>query len=116
MKKKISVVVPMYNEKEVVDECYKKLTSILKSMKEYDYEIVCIDDGSNDSTLEKLEFYSKNDNNLKVLSFTRNFGHQAAVSAGLKYISGDAIIIIDADLQDPPELIKDMVKYWEERK
>jgi dolichol-phosphate mannosyltransferase len=112
--KKVSVVVPMYYEEDIVDVCYKELTKVLKGIKGYDYEIICINDGSQDKTLELLEAIAKKDKKLKVLSFSRNFGHQAAVSAGLKVITGDAIVIIDADLQDPPSLIPDMLKLWEE--
>ena len=113
MKKKISLVVPMYYEEKVVQECYKRLTEVLSKIERYDYEIIFINDGSKDKTLELLEEIAKKDFNVKILSFARNFGHQAAVTAGLKYVSGDAIVIIDADLQDPPELIPDMLKYWE---
>ncbi len=112
--KKVSVVVPMYYEEDIVDVCYKELTKVLKGIKGYDYEIICINDGSQDKTLELLEAIAKKDKKLKVLSFSRNFGHQAAVSAGLKVVTGDAIVIIDADLQDPPSLIPDMLKLWEE--
>ena len=114
MKKKISLVVPMYYEEKVVQECYKRLTEVLSKIEKYDYEIIFINDGSKDKTLELLEEIAKKDFNVKILSFTRNFGHQAAVTAGLKYVSGDAIVIMDADLQDPPELIPDMLKYWEQ--
>ena len=114
MKKKISLVVPMYYEEKVVQECYKRLTEVLSKIEKYDYEIIFINDGSKDKTLEILEEIAKKDFKVKILSFTRNFGHQAAVTAGLKYVSGDAIVIIDADLQDPPELIPDMLKYWEQ--
>lgn len=112
--KKISLVVPMYYEEKVVKECYKRLTEVLNGIENYDYEIIFINDGSKDRTLELLEEISEKDNKVKIISFSRNFGHQAAVTAGLKYVSGDAIVIIDADLQDPPELIPDMLKYWEE--
>ena len=112
--KKISVIVPMYYEEKVAEECYNRLTNVLKNIKDYEYEIIVINDGSKDKTLEILEKLAQNDENLKVISFTRNFGHQAAVTAGLKYVTGDAIVIIDADMQDPPELIPEMLKLWEE--
>lgn len=112
--KKISLVVPMYCEEKVVNECYKRLTDVLYKIENYEYEIIFINDGSEDKTLELLEEIAKNDKNVKILSFARNFGHQCAVTAGLKYVSGDAIIIIDADLQDPPELIPEILKLWEE--
>lgn len=112
--KKISLVVPMYYEEKVVNECYNRLIKVLQGLDDYEYEIIFIDDGSKDKTLELLEQIAKNDCNVKILSFTRNFGHQAAVTAGLKHISGDVIVIIDADLQDPPEVIPEMLKLWEE--
>ena len=112
--KKISIVVPMYYEEKVVKECYKRLSEILKKLVNYDYEIICINDGSKDKTLELLEEIADVDKKVKIISFTRNFGHQCAVTAGLKHVSGDAIVIIDADLQDPPELIPDMIKLWED--
>ena len=111
--KKISIVIPMYYEEQVAKECYKRVTNVLKSIENYDYEIIFINDGSKDKTLDILEKLAQNDGKVKVISFSRNFGHQAAVTAGLKYVSGDAVIIMDADLQDPPELIPDMLKYWE---
>lgn len=111
--KKISLVIPMYYEEQVAEECYRRTRNVLKSIEEYDYEIIFINDGSKDKTLEILETIAKEDNKVKVISFSRNFGHQSAVTAGLKYATGDVIIIMDADLQDPPELIPDMLKYWE---
>ena len=112
--KKISVVIPMYYEEEVAQECYNKMTKVLENIKDYDYEIICINDGSKDKTFPILEKIAENDKRVKVISFSRNFGHQCAVTAGLKYVTGDAIVIIDADLQDPPELIPDMLKLWED--
>lgn len=111
--KKISVVIPMYYEEEVVQECYKRITKVLKEIEHYDYELICVNDGSKDKTLTILEEIAKIDNKLKIISFSRNFGHQPAVTAGLKYVTGDCAVIIDADLQDPPELIPDMIKLWE---
>lgn len=111
--KKISVIIPMYYEEEVAEECYKRMTFVLQNIENYDYEIICINDGSKDKTLTILENLAIRDKRLKVLSFSRNFGHQCAVTAGLKYVTGDAIVIIDADLQDPPELIPEMLKLWE---
>ena len=110
--KKISLVIPMYYEEQVAEECYKRVSKVLQDLKEYNYEIIFVNDGSKDNTLGILEKLAKTDDNVKIISFSRNFGHQAAVTAGLKYVSGDAIIIMDADLQDPPELIPDMIEYW----
>ena len=112
--KKISVVIPMYFEEEVANECYNRMSKVLNEMKDYDSEIIFVNDGSTDKTLEILEEIAAKDKTVKVISFARNFGHQCAVTAGLKYVTGDVVCIIDADLQDPPELIKDMVKKWEE--
>lgn len=112
--KKLSIVVPMYYEEKIVDECYRRLTEVLQGMTDYDYEIVFVNDGSKDKTLELLVEISQNDERVKIISFSRNFGHQAAVTAGLQYVTGDAIVIIDSDLQDPPEVIPEMVKLWED--
>lgn len=112
--KKISLVIPMYYEEEVVEECYKRVKNVLESLEKYDYEVVFINDGSKDKTLEILEEIALYDKKVKVISFSRNFGHQAAVTAGLKETTGDAVIIIDADLQDPPEVIPNMIELWEE--
>ena len=114
MNKKISIVVPMYFEEKVVEECYNRLTNILNKIKKYDYEIIAVNDGSTDNTLGILKRLAEKDKKLKIISFSRNFGHQAAVTAGLKNVTGDAIVIIDADLQDPPELIEEMIKLWED--
>ena len=111
--KKISVIIPMYYVEEVAEECYKRMTFVLQNIENYDYEIICINDGSKDKTLTILENLAIKDKRLKVLSFSRNFGHQCAVTAGLKFVTGDVIVIIDADLQDPPELIPEMLKLWE---
>ena len=112
--KKISVIIPMYYEEEVANECYKRMTDVLSKIQNYDYEIICVNDGSKDKTLPILEEIASKDKKLKVISFARNFGHQCAVTAGLKYVTGDCAVIIDADLQDPPELIPEMLKLWEE--
>lgn len=113
--KKVSVVIPMYYEQEVAEVCYKRVKKVLDELKEkYEHEIIFINDGSKDKTLDILQDIAKVDKNVKIISFSRNFGHQAAVTAGLKYVTGDAIIIIDADLQDPPELIPDMIEKWEQ--
>lgn len=114
MEKKVSVVIPMYYEEKVVQECYKRVKENLVKIENYENEIIFINDGSRDKTLEILENIAKQDSNVKIISFSRNFGHQAAVTAGLQYVTGDAIVIIDADLQDPPELIPEMIKLWED--
>ena len=112
--KKISVVIPMYYEEEMVNTCYKELKMVLSKLKNYDYEMIFVNDGSLDKTLPLLTKIAKSDKDVKIISLSRNFGHQAAVSAGLKYVTGDVILIIDADLQDPPKVIPDMLKLWED--
>jgi len=108
---KVSVVVPMYYEEEVAEECDRRLNATLK---EYDYEIIYVNDGSRDETLPILKGIAEKNKNVRLISFSRNFGHQAAVTAGVQNSEGDCIVIIDADLQDPPELIPDMIKLWQE--
>lgn len=112
--KKISVIIPVYNEEEVLELSYKKIKDTLEKIIEYNYEIIFVNDGSKDRTLEMLEYISQKNENIKVISFSRNFGHQAAVTAGIKHSTGDAVVIIDADLQDPPEVIPEMIKLWED--
>lgn len=113
-KKKVTLVIPMYYEEKVVEECYKRVKNNLEKLINYEHEIIFVNDGSKDKTLDLLEKIAENDKCVKIVSFSRNFGHQAAVTAGLQYVTGDAIVIMDADLQDPPELIPDMLKLWEE--
>lgn len=112
----ISVIVPCYNEEEVVDETYNRIKSVLESNNYKNYELLFIDDGSKDKTLEILKNISQNDKNTKIISFSRNFGHQAAVTSGIKNCTGDIALIIDADLQDPPEIFPDMIKKYLEEK
>lgn len=112
--KKVSVVIPMYYEEEVAKECYNRTKNVLNSLENYEHEIIFVNDGSKDRTLPILKEIASKDENVKVVSFSRNFGHQAAVTAGLKFVTGDCILIIDSDMQDPPELLVDMLKLWEE--
>jgi dolichol-phosphate mannosyltransferase len=107
----ISVVVPLFNEEANVQEMYQRCSTTLAQSTQ-GYEIIFVDDGSSDGTLKELEQIAATDHNVKVLSFSRNFGHQLAVTAGLDHASGDAVVIIDGDLQDPPELILDMIEQW----
>ena len=111
MSLKLSILVPMYNEEEVVDHFFGEIIPILESLS-MNWEIVCINDGSHDHTLELLWDWNKRNDRIKVINFSRNFGKESAMTAGLDYVTGDAVIPIDADLQDPPELIPKMVKLW----
>jgi len=113
MKPVYSVVVPVYNEEEVVSVSYKRLTDVMESMQE-DYEIIFINDGSRDNTAQIIANIIQEDKNVRLLNFSRNFGHMPAITAGMQYAKGDAIIIIDADLQDPPEVLPDMAALWKE--
>ena len=111
MKPVFSIVVPCYNEEEVIMESYRRITAVMLSMGE-PYELVFVNDGSKDATPALLNQLSDEDSSVRVLHFARNAGHQIAVSAGLDYAAGSAVVIIDADLQDPPELIPEMAKLW----
>ncbi len=106
----LSLIIPCYNEQEVIGQTYIRVKKVLTSNQFKEHEILFINDGSGDRTLEILEKIAGKDKNVKVISFSRNFGHQAAVSAGIHHVNGDAAVIIDGDLQDPPELIPDMVE------
>lgn len=107
----ISIIIPCFNEEEVIVNTFNKLQEILSSVN-WGAELIFVNDGSSDATLNLLKEFSGKDTNVKILSFARNFGHQSAVSAGLKHAKGDAAIIIDADLQDPPKLMDRMVEMW----
>ena len=113
-KKLITILVPAYNEQEVLDMLYERLKKIMDDNPKYDFEILLVNDGSSDNTLSMMQELRKKDNRVCYLSLSRNFGKETAMIAGLDYCKGDAVIIIDADLQDPPELIPEMIKYWEE--
>lgn len=108
----ISVVVPCYNEELVIKETISRLQKFAESERDYEFELLFVDDGSRDQTLEILHAEAKNDATIRVVSFTRNFGHQVAVSAGIDIALGSAIVIIDADLQDPVEVISEMLSAW----
>jgi glycosyltransferase involved in cell wall biosynthesis len=110
----LSIIVSMYNEEESLSLFFKTIKKTLSKLKKYTYEIICVDDGSVDKTYSLLEQYAKDDGCIKVIKFSRNFGKEYGVMAGLKFCSGRAAIPMDVDLQDPPELILDFVKKWEE--
>ncbi len=113
-KKLVSIVVPMYNEEAMVPHFLKKIAEIISENKDYMFEVVAVNDGSRDKTLELLYDFQKTYRFLKVVNLSRNFGHEAAVAAGLSVAKGVAIIPIDADLQDPPELIAPMLEMFEQ--
>lgn len=109
----LSIVVPSYNEEKNIDYLYNRLHDILITITDK-YEIIFVNDGSKDNTLDKMKNLCSKDSRVKLIDFSRNFGHEMANTAGLNYASGNAVVIMDADLQDPPELIKDMYyKYLE---
>lgn len=110
---KLSIIVPMYNEEAAIDEFFKALIPEVACVTS-DYEIICINDGSTDGTLEKLLAHNAENSRTKVINLSRNFGKEKALTAGLDYCTGDAVIPIDADLQDPPELIAQLVAKWQE--
>ena len=110
---KISVIVPCFNEEEVLPKLFERLGAAAGTWNA-DFEILCVDDGSRDRTWELLKAQNRKDPRWHCLSFARNFGHQAAVSAGLHYAAGDAAVIMDADLQDPPEEIAQLLAKWRE--
>ncbi|OMF31795.1 glycosyltransferase [Paenibacillus sp. FSL H8-0548] len=110
---KYSVIVPMYNEEEVIEHTYERLKLVMDNTGEA-YELIFVNDGSKDRTVELIAMICDFDPNVRLINFSRNFGHQIAISAGMDYAQGDAIIVIDADLQDPPEVILDMIAKWKE--
>lgn len=110
--KKVSIVVPFHNEGEGIILFYHAINEAIKNIIGVQFEIVCVDDGSSDDTLEKLIEISRDDIRYSVIELSRNFGKEAALTAGIDVATGDAVIPIDADLQDPPELIADMINEW----
>ncbi|MBD0255222.1 MAG: glycosyltransferase family 2 protein [Cytophagales bacterium] len=103
----ISLVIPVYNEESLIEKLFTRVMAALQTITE-DFEVICVDDGSTDASLQKLIACHARDNRFKVLILSRNFGHQAAYTAGLSYAKGDYIAMMDGDLQDPPELLKPM--------
>jgi len=113
MTQKISLVVPMYNEADSIENFFASLIPVLENIAE-DYEIICVNDGSSDNTLELIKKNNQINSRIKVIDLSRNFGKESALTAGLHYANGDAVIPLDSDLQDPPELIPDLIKKWHE--
>ncbi|MED4071383.1 glycosyltransferase family 2 protein [Priestia endophytica] len=112
--KTISIMIPAYNEEDVLEQLYEKLTFVIEAIPNYDFELLFINDGSKDRTLEIIKEMRETDHRISYVDLSRNFGKEIGMMAGFDYAKGDAVIIIDADLQDPPELIPEMIKYWEQ--
>ena len=104
---KISIIVPCYNEEDVLELFYNKITEVSENI-DAEFEYIFVDDGSKDKTLQILKDHSKKDDRVRFISFSRNFGKESAMYAGLKESTGDYVAIMDADLQDPPDLLKEM--------
>ena len=113
-KQQLSVIVPCYDEEAVLAETHRRLTDVLERIDGMEYEVIYVDDGSRDRTGQILCALQASDERVRVVRFSRNFGHQTAVTAGLEHAKGDAVVLIDADLQDPPEVIPEFVARWRE--
>lgn len=112
--KKISIIIPAYNEQESLPILYERLTKLMENLNNYDFEVLFVNDGSKDQTIEIIKELREKDKRICYVDFARNFGKEIAMIAGLDYATGDCVIFMDADLQDPPELVPELVKYWEE--
>jgi len=110
----LSVVVPCFNEEEVITETLRRLRAFCDGVQGMDVELIFVDDGSRDRTRELLRGFAAEDSRIQVVGFARNFGHQIAVTAGIDAARGDAVVLIDADLQDPPEVVHEMIAKWHE--
>ena len=111
--KTISILIPAYNEEEVLDTLFTRLANLANDNKNYDFEFLFVNDGSKDKTLQIIKGYAETDARVSFINLSRNFGKEIGMIAGLDHVTGDATVIIDADLQDPPELIPEMIKLWE---
>src|SRR5215469_9458628 len=111
----LSVIIPCFNEDKVLRNTYTEISTVLRNSRALDYELIFVNDGSVDGTNAILQALAAEDKRVKVITFSRNFGHQPAVSAGLRHCKGDLAAIIDADLQDPPEALPEMVKQLMEK-
>lgn len=112
--KKISIIIPAYNEEEALPLLYERLDKLMNEINEYEFEVLFVNDGSKDNTIKIIKELRQKDERICYVDFSRNFGKETAMIAGLDYAKGDAVIFMDADLQDPPELIPELIKYWEE--
>lgn len=109
---RLSIIAPVFNEEGNIELLYKRLSEVMATIDD-SWELIMVNDGSTDDSLRLMRTVAANDARVKIINFARNFGHQTAVTAGIDYASGHAVILIDADLQDPPELIADMIERWE---
>ena len=112
--KKITILVPAYNEEESLPFLYERVSKIMNEVKDYEFELLFVNDGSKDNTLNEIKKLREQDQRVCYVDFSRNFGKEIGMIAGLDYATGDCVIIMDADLQDPPELIPEMIKLWEQ--
>lgn len=112
--KKITILIPAYNEQEVLRHLYERLNKLAGETPNYNFEFLFVNDGSRDKTLEMIKAYATTDDRIAYVNLSRNFGKETAMIAGLDHVTGDATVIIDADLQDPPELIPQMITFWED--
>ena len=112
--KKVSIIIPAYNEEETLPLLYERLKKLMDSINNYEFEILFINDGSKDKTLEIIKMLRAQDMRINYVNLSRNFGKEIAMIAGLDYATGDCVVFMDADLQDPPELISEFLKYWEQ--
>ena len=110
----VTILIPAYNEEEVLGSLFDRLDGLANSIKNYKFEFLFVNDGSRDNTLEIIKSQAKKDRRVSYINLSRNFGKEIAMIAGIDHVRGDAMVIIDADLQDPPELIPEMIKHWEE--
>ena len=108
----LSIIVPCFNEEQVIREAHRRLTATLETIPESNFELIYVDDGSDDGSLGILRELQQADQRVRIIVLSRNFGHQIAVTAGLEHAAGDAVVVIDADLQDPPEVIHEMLERW----
>ncbi len=111
--KLITILVPAYNEEEVVGQFYKQVSQVLENIPFYNFELLFINDGSKDNTLNIIKKYAEEDSRISYINLSRNYGKEIAMSAGFDYAKGDAVVIMDADLQHPPEIIPEMIRWWE---
>lgn len=112
--KKVTIIIPAYNEEESLPYLYERLEKLMESIQQYEFEILFINDGSKDNTLKILKDFREKDKRISYVDLSRNFGKEIAMMAGMDYAKGDCVIFMDADLQDPPELIPELLKWWEQ--